>query len=254
MRAAASSSSPATASLGHWSPSKSDCGSASRPASSPTSGRRISPRVWRSSASGRCSTRSPSRQRRPGAIAERVTDNVRALEGALIRVVAYHSLTTQPIDLELTLTVLDAMYPEPRRGRSAIGHIQTTVAVSVRSRGRRAHLARVARRASPGRASWRSIWPREITSTSLQAIGDAFGGRNHATVLHACKRVSERVTKDQQLGEELGELKAAVRPERPTEAIDRLRPLHCGRRLPRYLRSITYFSTVLFALSLLNPS
>ena len=45
------------------------------------------------------------------AIADRVTDNVRSLEGALIRVVAYHSLTGRPLDLELTSTVLDTMYP-----------------------------------------------------------------------------------------------------------------------------------------------
>src|SRR5205807_1893291 len=51
-------------------------------------------------------------QRVIDAIADRVTDNVRSLEGALIRVVAYHSLTSRPIDLELTMTVLDAMYPQ----------------------------------------------------------------------------------------------------------------------------------------------
>ena len=62
-------------------------------------------------------------------IAERVIDNIRALEGALIRVVAFHSLTRQPIDPKLTAEVLDAMYPvtperrpgsrPPRRIRSA---------------------------------------------------------------------------------------------------------------------------------------
>jgi chromosomal replication initiator protein len=143
------------------------------------------------------------------AIAERVTDNVRALEGALIRVVAYHSLTTQPIDLELTMTVLDTMYPDGPSRRMSIGQIQTTVAS-------RYGLA-VSDLLSPSRAA-RVAWPRqlaiylsrEFTGTSLQTIGDAFGGRNHATVLHACKRVSDRISKSQQLCEELGELKAAV--------------------------------------------
>ena len=57
-------------------------------------------------------------------IAERVTDNIRALEGALIRVVAFHSLTRRPIDPELTAEVLDAMYPvapERRPGSRRVG-------------------------------------------------------------------------------------------------------------------------------------
>jgi len=64
----------------------------------------------------------------------------------------------------------------------------------------------------------RVLWPRqvaihlarELTGASLAAVGDAFGGRNHATVLHACKRVSTRLATDQQLSKELDELKAAV--------------------------------------------
>jgi chromosomal replication initiator protein len=54
-------------------------------------------------------------------IAERVTDNIRSLEGALIRVVAFHSLTQRPIDRGLTLEVLDAMYPERRRRTPSLG-------------------------------------------------------------------------------------------------------------------------------------
>jgi chromosomal replication initiator protein len=145
------------------------------------------------------------------AIAERVTDNVRALEGALIRVVAYHSLTGQPIDLELTMTVLDTMYP--RRAMSghqtSIGQIQAVVAS-------RYGLA-VPELLSSSRTA-RIAWPRQLaiylareyTGSSLQAIGEAFGGRNHATVLHACKRVSDRVAGDQQLCKDLDELKATV--------------------------------------------
>ena len=49
-------------------------------------------------------------------IADRVTDNVRALEGALIRIVAHHSLTSRPIDVGLADDVLDEMYPAPPSG------------------------------------------------------------------------------------------------------------------------------------------
>jgi chromosomal replication initiator protein len=141
------------------------------------------------------------------AIAARVTDNVRSLEGALIRLVAYHSLTARPIDLSLAATVLDAMYPQPPS--LSIGRIQAAVAGHY-------ELA-VSELLSASRAA-RIAWPRqvaiyltrELTASSLQSIGEAFGGRNHATVLYACKRVSDRLTNDQHAGAELGQLKAAL--------------------------------------------
>jgi chromosomal replication initiator protein len=143
------------------------------------------------------------------AIADRVTDNVRALEGALIRVVAYHSLTSRPIDLELTTTVLDAMYPQFGTRSLSIGQIQAVVASHY-------ELA-VSDLVSASRTA-KISWPRqvaiyltrELTTTPLQTIGDAFGGRNHATVLHACKRVSDRLADDQQAGSELEQLKAVI--------------------------------------------
>ena len=143
------------------------------------------------------------------AIADRVTDNVRSLEGALIRVVAYQSLTGRPLDLELTATVLDTMYPARTRRTPTVGHIQAIVASHY-------NLA-VSDLVSSSRAA-RVAWPRqvaiyltrELTGTPLQLIGDAFGGRNHATVLHACKRVSDRLTTDQNAGVELDGLKSEL--------------------------------------------
>src|SRR4029077_11438213 len=64
-------------------------------------------------------------------IAQRIDDNVRALEGALIRVVAYHSLTGQPIDVPLAQKVLDTLYPQrvsKPAPTPAAGDIQQTVA------------------------------------------------------------------------------------------------------------------------------
>jgi chromosomal replication initiator protein len=143
------------------------------------------------------------------AIAERVTENVRALEGALIRVVAYHSLTGRPIDLELAMTVLDTMYPQRSTRSLTIGAIQSAVATH--------YDVAISDMVSSSRAA-RISWPRqvaiylsrELTSTPLQAIGDAFGGRNHATVLHACKRVSDRLAHDGHTDGELEELRTAI--------------------------------------------
>ncbi|MGI8712310.1 MAG: chromosomal replication initiator protein DnaA [Solirubrobacteraceae bacterium] len=142
-------------------------------------------------------------------IADRVTDNIRALEGALIRVVAYHSLTRRPIDVALATQVLDAMYPVRRTGAPSIAHVQAAVAdhfgLSVEQLTSASRVSRVA-------------WPRQVaihlardlTGASLPTIGKAFGGRNHATVIHACKRVSERMKNDQQAVDEVGELSQIV--------------------------------------------
>jgi chromosomal replication initiator protein len=145
-----------------------------------------------------------------GLIAERITDNVRALEGALIRVVAYHSLTQLPIDIKLTQAVLDESHPRARSARApSIESIQQVVAE---------HFGlTIAELASSTRAA-RVSWPRQLaihlarhlTGASLHEIGAAFGGRNHATVLHACKRVEERVGNDQQTVDELEELTASI--------------------------------------------
>ncbi|HEX8977220.1 MAG TPA: chromosomal replication initiator protein DnaA [Solirubrobacteraceae bacterium] len=138
-------------------------------------------------------------------IASRVTNNIRALEGALIRVVAYHSLTQRPIDLELAREVMDSMYPRRGSAQPTVQDVQRTVA-------ERFALS-TDELISPVRSA-RIAWPRqlaihlarELTGASLQAIGDAFGGRNHATVLHACKRVAERLAEDENVAHELDSL------------------------------------------------
>jgi chromosomal replication initiator protein len=143
-------------------------------------------------------------------IAERVDTNVRALEGALIRVVAFQSLTRRPIDIELATRALDGLHPQSAARGPTIAEIQTSVAnyfgVST------------ADLVSASRAS-KVAWPRhvamhlarQLTSTSLPAIGTAFGGRNHATVVHACKRVSERLNRDPDASTTIDELTRVIR-------------------------------------------
>ena len=138
-------------------------------------------------------------------IADRVRDNIRLLEGALIRVVAFHSLTHRAIDVPLTTEVLDVMYPEtpapgcaassPHGGSPSIEAIQS--AVAARFGITVAHLTSSSRRATINWARQVAMsLAREITGESLPAIGRAFGGRNHATVLNALQRVSDRLAED----------------------------------------------------------
>ena len=145
-------------------------------------------------------------------IAERVVDNVRALEGALIRIVAYHSLTRQPIDCDLARTVLDTMYPAPQYGSLSVADIQAAVASRYElSVSELISASRQVRLAWPRQLA--IYFSRELTHASLHDIGDAFGGRNHATVVHACKRVSDRLTTDPEVAAEIDALAEMLRHE-----------------------------------------
>jgi chromosomal replication initiator protein len=142
-------------------------------------------------------------------IAERITDNIRSLEGALIRIVAHHSLTGEPLGIELARRVLDRMHPERSSRAITPASIQNSVAsfygITVDELLSQSRAARVA-------------WPRqvaihlarELTHASLNEIGAAFGGRNHATVIHACKRVAERVREDSEASAQVSQLTTSL--------------------------------------------
>lgn len=131
-----------------------------------------------------------------GVIADRVTDNIRALEGALIRLVAYASLTGRAVDRALAAEVLDDLHPHsPPTAVPTIPAIQAAVA---RHFGIETTLLVGTSRAAA--VAWaRHVamhLARELTGESLPAIAAAFGGRSHTTVMHACRRTRERVAAD----------------------------------------------------------
>jgi chromosomal replication initiator protein len=132
-------------------------------------------------------------------IAERVATNVRALEGALIRVVAFASLTGRPVSAELAGEVLDTLYPESRRQHAAAPGPPPSIAAIQRAACE--HFGLSEAELTSAERTRRIAWPRqvamylarELTSESLPSIGRHFGGRDHSTVLHACKRASEAI-------------------------------------------------------------
>ncbi len=149
-------------------------------------------------------------------IAGRVTSNVRALEGALVRTVAFNSLTGRPIDRELAMTVLDVIQPQtPARGVS-VERVKAVVAaqhgLAVADLGASTRAARVA---VPRQIAM--YLARETTGASLQDIGAAFG-RNHTTVVHACAQVNRRLTRDDAFAAHLSTLRALITA---SEDIDR---------------------------------
>jgi chromosomal replication initiator protein len=129
-------------------------------------------------------------------IAERIDSNIRALEGALIRVVAFGSLTGHRVTTELADEVLAGLYPETKRRRPrSVREIQeeTCAAFGV-SLEQLLSTSRAAPVAWPRQVAM--YLARELTDQTLPAIGRAFGGRNHTTVLHACRRTAERMATD----------------------------------------------------------
>jgi chromosomal replication initiator protein len=148
-------------------------------------------------------------------IAARVPTNIRALEGALIRVVAFASLTGQPVSAALAADVLRDLYPAgtPVPGtahRPTIEEIQemTAEACGITPED----LVSESRRAA-------FVLPRQIamylarehTGETLPAIGARFGGRNHTTVLHACRRIAERMATDTETFDAVRRLTDALR-------------------------------------------
>jgi chromosomal replication initiator protein len=133
-------------------------------------------------------------------IAEHIRSNVRALEGALIRIVAFSSLTGRPLDGELAQEVLANLYPQsasPGQTRKRTVHeIQAaTCAQFGVSSEELVSTARTPRIAWPRQLAM--YLARELTGESLPAIGRHFGGRDHTTVLHAWRRAGSRISSDQ---------------------------------------------------------
>jgi chromosomal replication initiator protein len=156
-------------------------------------------------------------------IAERVTQNVRALEGALIRVVAFSSLTGRPLTVELAKEVLDGLYPAKpeHHATRSVSEIQAAACE---------HFGLSPEELLSSARTPRIAWPRqvamylsrELTSESLPSIGRHFGGRDHTTVLHAWRRTTARIADDEisraaveKLCNQLGSPHPHAQPQRP---------------------------------------
>ena len=120
-------------------------------------------------------------------IAKRIRSNVRELEGALRRVIANARFTGRPITLEFTKEALKDLLSLQAK-LVTIENIQKTVADYYKVRVADLLSKRRSRSVARPRQVAMAL-AKELTSHSLPEIGDAFGGRNHTTVLHACKRI-----------------------------------------------------------------
>ena len=131
-------------------------------------------------------------------LAARIRSNVRRLEGALVRVASYQSLTGQKVTVEKAEKLLGDMLKEEGRFQITIETIQKKVAEHFDIR-----LADMASKRRPYHIAFpRQIamfLARQLTESSLNTIGESFGGRDHGTVLHACRLVQDRMQVDSQV-------------------------------------------------------
>jgi len=128
-------------------------------------------------------------------LASRIRSNIRRLEGALIRVASYASLTGKKLSIEVVEGLLREVLHEEGRHSVNIEVIQKKVAEHFDIR-----LADMTSKRRPENIAFpRQIamfLARQMTEGSLNTIGEAFGGRDHGTVLHACRLVKDRMEVD----------------------------------------------------------
>ena len=134
-------------------------------------------------------------------LAHRITSNVRELEGALNRVLAYHNLVGRPITIDTTQEVLQDLLRANDR-RVTIEEIQKRVAEHFNIRLSDMYSARRARAVARPRQVAMYL-AKSLTSRSLPEIGRKFGGRDHTTVMHAVRRVDELRETDSSFAEDV---------------------------------------------------
>ncbi len=143
-------------------------------------------------------------------IANQIDSNIRELEGALTRVIAYSSLAKEDLSVPLAEEALKDLI-HPNRPRSVtVSHVQKVVADhyglkvdDLKGKKRTRNIA------FPRQIAM--YLTRELTDLSLPRIGDAFGGRDHTTVMHACERVHEEMMRDDDLRATIDRLSQAIR-------------------------------------------
>lgn len=146
-------------------------------------------------------------------IASRIATNIRELEGALTRVVAFSSLTGRPMTVELAQEVLRDVFPQGEQAEISVERIQETIVdrfgISLGE-------------LTGDRRSQSIVYPRqvamylcrELTDSSLPKIGKSFGGRDHTTVMHATSKISKLIQEDRNVYNLVQELTARIKQTR----------------------------------------
>lgn len=138
-------------------------------------------------------------------IASHIDNNIRELEGALIRVIAYSSLTNKAIDIDLCTESLQTILPNDRPKQITNDLIKDEVASFFKIKLDDLAAKRRTRNITFPRQIAMYLC-RELTDTSLPRIGELFGGRDHTTVIHAHDKISRERNEDSKLNTTILEL------------------------------------------------
>jgi chromosomal replication initiator protein len=143
-------------------------------------------------------------------IASQISTNIRELEGALTRVVAFSSLTGRAMDVQLARDVLRDVYPQGEAAEVSIDRIQRlvcerfSVSFSELTGDRRSQNIVYPRQVA-------MYLSRELTDSSLPKIGKEFGGRDHTTVIHATSKIARLIREDRNVYNLVQELTARIK-------------------------------------------
>jgi len=143
-------------------------------------------------------------------IANQIDSNIRELEGALIRVVAYSSLINKDINADLAAEALKDIIPNAKPKIISISDIQRIVGQEFQVKLEDFK----AKKRTKSVAFPRQIamyLSRELTDSSLPKIGEEFGGRDHTTVIHAHEKISKMLQTDEQLQRQLKEITSLLK-------------------------------------------
>ena len=150
-------------------------------------------------------------------IASKITTNIRELEGALIRVTAFASLNRQPVDLTITEVVLKDLLPSETGPEITAAQIMAATAqyfgvtVDDLCGSSRSRVLVTARQIA-------MYLCRELTDLSLPKIGQAFGGRDHTTVMHADRKIRQLMAERRSLFNQVTDLTSRIKSQpRPTQ-------------------------------------
>ncbi|EJE7236170.1 chromosomal replication initiator protein DnaA [Clostridium sporogenes] len=142
-------------------------------------------------------------------IATKIKSNIRELEGALIRIVAFSSLTNKEISVDLASEALKDIISSKQTRQVTIDIIQEVVANYYNLKIEDLKSARRTRNIAFPRQIAMYL-SRKLTDMSLPKIGEEFGGRDHTTVIHAYEKISNNLKKDESLQNAIKELNKRI--------------------------------------------
>ena len=141
-------------------------------------------------------------------IAKKIFSSVRELEGALIKIIAYNSLTNKPISLEVAEEVLKDLFYDKEKVitlkviQKEVANFFNLKVSALKSKNRNRNIV-LARHLA-------MFLCRELTNTSLPEIGKNFGGKDHTSVIHACKKINSQLKVNPDISHNIKKLKDII--------------------------------------------